>query len=34
IGTLDSNYQSVVSGGFLLVVVVAQQWLTRGRMRR
>ena len=34
IGTLDSNYQSVVSGGFLLLVVIAQQWLTRGRLRR
>ncbi|GAA1967188.1 ABC transporter permease [Catenulispora subtropica] len=33
IGTLDSNYQSVVSGGFLLVVVVAQRWLTTRRVR-
>jgi galactofuranose transport system permease protein len=34
IGSLDSNYQSVVSGGFLLVVVVAQRWLSHGRLRR
>ena len=29
IGTLDSNYQSVVSGVFLLVVVVLQRTLRR-----
>ncbi len=29
IGSLDSNYQSVVSGGFLLVVVVIQRLLAR-----
>ena len=29
IGTLDSNYQSVVSGVFLLVVVVLQRILRR-----
>ncbi|WP_444543351.1 ABC transporter permease subunit, partial [Lentzea pudingi] len=29
IGTLDSNYQSVVSGAFLLVVVVLQRILRR-----
>jgi galactofuranose transport system permease protein len=29
IGTLDSNYQSVVSGGFLVVVVVIQRLLAR-----
>ena len=29
IGTLDSNYQSVVSGAFLLVVVVIQRILAR-----
>jgi ribose transport system permease protein len=34
IGSLDSNYQSVVSGAFLLLVVVAQRWLTTGRIRR
>jgi len=34
IGTLDSNYQSVVSGGFLLVVVVIQRSLARTRPRR
>jgi ribose transport system permease protein len=34
IGSLDSNYQSVVSGGFLLLVVVAQRWLATGRDRR
>ncbi|MCW2886932.1 MAG: galactofuranose transport system permease protein [Streptosporangiaceae bacterium] len=34
IGTLDSNYQSVVSGGFLLVVVVIQRSLARSRIRR
>ena len=33
IGTLDSNYQSVVSGGFLLVVVVIQRLLARSRTR-
>jgi len=33
IGSLDSNYQSVVSGGFLLLVVVAQRWLTTRRLR-
>ncbi|MFD0419298.1 ABC transporter permease [Streptomyces sp. NPDC127108] len=32
IGSLDSAYQQVVSGGFLAVVVVAQTWL--GRRRR
>ncbi|GAA3194042.1 ABC transporter permease [Actinocorallia longicatena] len=31
IGTLDSNYQSVVSGAFLLVVVVVQRYLSRAR---
>lgn len=31
IGTLDSNYQSVVSGAFLLVVVVLQRMLARVR---
>ncbi|MEU2250205.1 ABC transporter permease [Streptomyces sp. NPDC019224] len=31
IGTLNSSYQSVVSGGFLIVVVVAQRYLARGR---
>ncbi|MFJ9681982.1 ABC transporter permease [Streptomyces sp. NPDC101194] len=31
IGSLNSSYQSVVSGGFLIVVVVAQRWLARGR---
>ncbi|MBP2335387.1 ribose transport system permease protein [Saccharothrix coeruleofusca] len=31
IGTLDSNYQSVVSGAFLLVVVVLQRSLVRRR---
>ena len=29
IGSLDSSYQSVVSGAFLLVVVVAQTYLSR-----
>jgi len=29
IGTLDSSYQSVVSGAFLIVVVVAQTYLSR-----
>ncbi|WP_410615511.1 ABC transporter permease [Amycolatopsis sp. lyj-109] len=33
IGTLDSNYQTVVSGGFLLVVVVIQRLLARSRTR-
>ncbi|WP_040740377.1 ABC transporter permease subunit, partial [Nocardia tenerifensis] len=31
IGTLDSNYQSVVSGAFLLVVVVLQRLLGYAR---
>ncbi|MGW0859753.1 ABC transporter permease [Streptomyces sp. NPDC002690] len=31
IGTLNSSYQSVVSGGFLIVVVVAQRYLSRNR---
>ncbi|RCG31137.1 ABC transporter permease [Sphaerisporangium album] len=31
IGTLDGNFQSVVSGAFLLVVVVVQRTLSRGR---
>lgn len=31
VGTLDSNFQSVVSGGFLVVVVVVQAWLSRTR---
>ncbi|WP_406447927.1 ABC transporter permease [Streptomyces sp. NBC_00876] len=31
IGSLDSSYQSVVSGGFLIVVVVAQRYLARSR---
>ncbi|MDX3853475.1 ABC transporter permease [Streptomyces sp. AK02-01A] len=31
IGSLNSSYQSVVSGGFLIVVVVAQRYLARGR---
>ncbi|MDX2645258.1 ABC transporter permease [Streptomyces sp. PA03-1a] len=30
IGSLNSSYQSVVSGGFLIVVVVAQRYLARG----
>jgi ribose transport system permease protein len=34
IGTLDSNYQSVVSGAFLLVVVVLQRSLARTKSRR
>ena len=29
IGSLDSSYQQVVSGGFLVLVVVAQTWLGR-----
>ncbi|MFJ3704209.1 MULTISPECIES: ABC transporter permease [Streptomyces] len=31
IGSLNSSYQSVVSGGFLVVVVVAQRYLARSR---
>ena len=31
IGSLNSSYQSVVSGAFLVVVVVAQTYLSRGR---
>ncbi|WP_329129993.1 ABC transporter permease [Streptomyces sp. NBC_01476] len=31
IGSLDSSYQSVVSGGFLIVVVVAQRYLSAAR---
>nr|WP_240970040.1 ABC transporter permease [Actinacidiphila epipremni] len=31
IGSLDSSYQSVVSGGFLIVVVVAQRYLSGAR---
>ncbi|MER6118440.1 ABC transporter permease [Streptomyces sp. A0642] len=31
IGGLNSSYQSVVSGGFLIVVVVAQRYLSRSR---
>ena len=31
IGSLNSSYQSVVSGGFLILVVVAQRYLARGR---
>ncbi len=31
IGGLDSNYQSVISGAFLLVVLVLQRWLSGGR---
>jgi ribose/xylose/arabinose/galactoside ABC-type transport system permease subunit len=31
IGSLDSNYQSVVSGGFLLVVLIVQRSLARTR---
>jgi ribose/xylose/arabinose/galactoside ABC-type transport system permease subunit len=31
IGSLNSSYQSVVSGGFLVVVVVAQRYLGRAR---
>jgi ribose/xylose/arabinose/galactoside ABC-type transport system permease subunit len=34
IGTLDSNYQSVVSGAFLLLVVVLQRSLARTKSRR
>jgi galactofuranose transport system permease protein len=33
IGGLDSNYQSVISGAFLLVVVVIQRSLARTRVR-
>ena len=33
IGTLDSSYQTVVSGAFLLVVVVIQRLLGRSRTR-
>ncbi|MEQ0562208.1 ABC transporter permease [Amycolatopsis sp. NEAU-NG30] len=33
IGTLDSHYQTVVSGAFLLVVVVIQRLLARSRIR-
>ncbi|WP_055587123.1 ABC transporter permease [Peterkaempfera griseoplana] len=32
IGSLNSSYQSVVSGGFLIVVVVAQRYLARARL--
>ncbi|MFI2781053.1 ABC transporter permease [Streptomyces sp. ALB3] len=31
VGSLNSSYQSVVSGGFLIVVVVAQRYLARSR---
>ncbi|MET7854051.1 ABC transporter permease [Streptomyces avermitilis] len=31
IGSLDSAYQQVVSGGFLVVVIIAQTWLARRR---
>lgn len=31
IGSLNSSYQSVASGGFLIVVVVAQRYLARSR---
>ncbi|GAA1304134.1 ABC transporter permease [Saccharothrix xinjiangensis] len=34
VGTLDSNYQSVVSGAFLLVVVVLQRSLAKSPDRR
>ena len=34
VGNLDSNYQAVVSGGFLLAVVVVQRSLARNRTRR
>ncbi|MBB5868006.1 ribose transport system permease protein [Allocatelliglobosispora scoriae] len=34
IGTLDSSYQSVVSGGFLIVVVVVQTYLSRTQRLR
>ncbi|GAB3002453.1 ABC transporter permease [Amycolatopsis acidiphila] len=33
VGSLDSNYQTVVSGAFLLVVVVIQRLLARSRTR-
>ncbi|MFG1642077.1 ABC transporter permease [Amycolatopsis sp. NPDC049252] len=33
VGTLDSNYQTVVSGAFLLIVVVIQRLLARSRTR-
>ena len=33
VGTLDSNYQSVVGGGFLLLVVVLQQVLSGRSVR-
>lgn len=31
IGSLDSAYQQVVSGGFLVVVIIAQTWLAKRR---
>jgi galactofuranose transport system permease protein len=34
IGSLDSSYQSVASGAFLIVVVVVQTYLTRARRSR
>jgi ribose transport system permease protein len=34
IGTLTSSYQSVVSGAFLVVVVVVQTYLSRVRRLR
>jgi ribose transport system permease protein len=34
IGSLNSSYQSVVSGAFLIVVVVAQTYLSRSRRLR
>ncbi|MDI1464749.1 ABC transporter permease [Catellatospora sp. KI3] len=34
IGTLDSSYQSVVSGAFLIVVVVVQTYLSRSQRLR
>jgi galactofuranose transport system permease protein len=34
IGSLNSSYQSVVSGGFLIVVVVVQTYLSRRRHLR
>ncbi|MDE9365406.1 ABC transporter permease [Luteipulveratus sp. YIM 133132] len=34
IGGLDSNYQSVISGAFLLLVVVVQRLLSQARPRR
>ena len=33
VGTLSSYYQQVVSGVFLLVVVLVQAWLSRRRRR-